>query len=72
MPVRAVILAAGVGARLGADADNLPKALLSFGGKSLLARHVEILAAAGVDEIAIGVGYRADRIEAVRCPSDLR
>lgn len=64
MPVRAVILAAGVGARLGADADNLPKALLSFGGKSLLARHVEILAAAGVDEIAIGVGYRADRIEA--------
>ncbi len=64
MPTRAVILAAGIGARLGAEADNRPKTLLRFGGKSLLARHAEILAAAGIDEIVVGVGHRAELIEA--------
>jgi choline kinase len=63
MPTKAIILAAGIGARLGAGFDDRPKALLRFGGKSLLARHIDILAAAGVSEIAIGVGYRADMIE---------
>ncbi len=61
---KAIILAAGVGARLGVESDDRPKALLQFGGKSLLARHIDILAAAGVSEIAIGVGFRADLIEA--------
>jgi choline kinase len=61
---KAIILAAGVGARLGADSDDRPKALLKFDGATLLARHIEILTAAGVSEIAIGVGFRADLIEA--------
>jgi choline kinase len=58
------VLAAGVGARLGAHADHPPKALLRFGGRSLLDRHIENLLAAGVREIVIGVGYRAETIEA--------
>ena len=61
---RACILAAGIGNRLGdfgADLqDKPPKALLEFGGKSLLARHLENLARFGVDSVAIGTGYRAD------------
>jgi len=61
---RACILAAGIGNRLGefgADLqDKPPKALLEFGGKSLLARHLENLARIGVDSVAIGTGYRAD------------
>ena len=64
MTIKALILAAGVGARLGDVADNRPKALLEFGGKSLLRRHVEILGAAGIDDIVVGVGYRADLIAA--------
>jgi choline kinase len=64
MSTKAIILAAGIGARLGTEADDRPKALLQFGGKSLLARHIKILADAGVSEIAIGVGFRADLIEA--------
>jgi len=64
MITKAIILAAGVGARLGADSDDQPKALLQFDGATLLARHIEILTAAGVSEIAIGVGFRADLIEA--------
>src|SRR5262245_20373899 len=42
----ALILAAGVGRRLGDEGLNghsRPKAMLEFGGKSLLRRHVEIL-----------------------------
>lgn len=61
--VRAVILAAGVGRRLGV-ADGRPKSLLAFGGRSLLARHIELLVAQEVDSISIGVGYEAAQIEA--------
>lgn len=60
----ALILAAGVGARLGASADDRPKALLRFGGKTLLQRHLEILTSCGVRNVAIAVGFRADLIAA--------
>ena len=42
---------------MGAEAP--PKALLSFGGKSLLARHLAILDACGIHQVAITIGYRA-------------
>jgi choline kinase len=58
--MRAVILAAGLGNRLGLDK---PKSLLDFGGKTLLHRHIEILTHVGVSEISIGVGYLAAQIE---------
>lgn len=56
------MLAAGVGERLGGGTDHPPKALLRFGGKSLLERHVEILRHVGVDELVVAVGYRAELI----------
>ena len=57
---RAVILAAGRGRRLG---RNFPaKALLPFGGKTLLARHIAILAEFGVTEIAVIVGHQAQEL----------
>ena len=58
-PLSAVILAAGVGRRLAA-ADGRPKVLLEFGGKTLLARHIEALHAHGVEDIVITVGHQAD------------
>jgi choline kinase len=60
--MRAIILAAGVGRRLGAAAGNQPKSLLRFGNKSLLQRHLEILEFCGVGEVAIVVGHGADVI----------
>ena len=55
------MLAAGRGRRLYGDGEGHPnKALLRFGGQSLLARHVDILHAAGIDELVLVVGYRAD------------
>ena len=64
MPMNAVILAAGVGARLGPGGGHPPKALLRFGGKSLLQRHLEILRRHGVTDVSIATGYRADLITA--------
>ena len=67
---RACILAAGIGNRLGDLQDKPPKALLEFGGKSLLARHLENLARIGVDSVAIGTGYRADDLRADALDAD--
>ena len=39
--------------------DVPPKALLRFGGNSLLARHLAILDGCGVHQVAITIGYRA-------------
>ncbi len=59
-PCRAVILAAGRGRRLGNDFPA--KALLPFGGKTLLARHIAILEELGVTDIAVTVGHQAQEL----------
>ena len=59
-PPTAVMLAAGVGRRLGGG--DRPKALLEFAGKSLLQRHLEGLAAAGVREVSITIGHAGELI----------
>jgi choline kinase len=62
--MKAVMLAAGIGVRLGpAVTEHPPKVLLRFGGKSLLQRHIEILKRHGVEELVLGVGYHQDEIE---------
>lgn len=59
----AVILAAGVGRRLGTSHDG-PKVLLEMGGRTLLARRLDALAAEGVDDVSITVGFEAAKIRA--------
>jgi choline kinase len=62
-PMKAVMLAAGVGRRLyGDDNDNLPKALLEFDGRTLFERHVRILLDNGIDELVVVVGHRKEDI----------
>lgn len=61
--ISAILLAAGVGRRLGQEKPS-PKVLLDFDGKTLLARHLAALAAAGVTGLTIVVGYEADQIRA--------
>ena len=62
--MRAVMLAAGVGRRLGPQLNHVPKLLLSLGGKTLLRRHLEILDHVGIGELVLVTGYRAGAIEA--------
>jgi choline kinase len=61
--MKAVILAAGVGRRLG-GADSIPKSMLEFGGKSLLRRHLDVLNRSGIRDITVVTGHRSDVIEA--------
>jgi len=61
-PTRAILLAAGCGRRLSASLEPDPKCLLSFDGVTLLERHLEILAAGGVAQIEIVVGYQHSKI----------
>jgi len=58
----AVILAAGVGSRLRPLTDDRPKALVDVGGKSILARAISALEAAGVERLVIATGYREDAL----------
>ncbi|UPG71348.1 phosphocholine cytidylyltransferase family protein [Roseomonas gilardii subsp. gilardii] len=59
----AIILAAGVGQRLGRS-DDRPKILLEFGGHTLLARHLAALEAHGIRQVAITIGYHGELIRA--------
>ncbi|MFM8436549.1 MAG: NTP transferase domain-containing protein [Planctomycetia bacterium] len=56
----AVVLAAGKGTRMGSD---LPKVLHEAAGKPLVTWVLEALAAAGVDDRIVVVGYGADLVE---------
>ncbi len=59
----AIILAAGRGSRLEQhNPTGRPKCLLEFGGRSLLARHLDILYQLGIRQADLVVGYKADSI----------
>jgi choline kinase len=63
--MRAIILAAGRGARLSqSQGSHLPKCLLKFGQQSLLERHLRLLQAAGVQEVVLGLGFEHALVEA--------
>ncbi|MBP7402482.1 MAG: phosphocholine cytidylyltransferase family protein [Clostridia bacterium] len=55
----AVILAAGMGSRLGDLANNRPKGFLDVGGIRLIDRSIDALLAAGIENIVIGTGYQS-------------
>jgi choline kinase len=59
----AILLAAGVGRRLGETHDG-PKVLLDFAGRSLIERHLAALAAVGVTDIMVTVGHEAATLAA--------
>ncbi len=62
--MKAVMLAAGIGNRLGNNRmRTTPKVLLKFGGRTLLQRHIEILQCAGIEELVLGVGFNREDIE---------
>lgn len=58
--MKTVLLAAGVGQRLGAVSGNRPKCLIEFDGISLLHRHLRILAHYGMTEIIIVTGHQPE------------
>ena len=61
--MKAVILAAGKGTRMRELTDDFPKPMLRVQGKPILEHIVSGIVAAGVKEIFIVTGYRAETIE---------
>ena len=60
--MNAMILAAGRGERLRPVSDQVPKALTDIGGQTLLARHLDMLAACGVSNVVINLGWLGQQI----------
>ena len=58
--MKAIILAAGRGSRMGAATDDRPKSLLELRGKTLLQGQIDSLSAAGVGEISVVTGYKRE------------
>ena len=63
MKKQVVIVAGGAGTRLRARLGDLPKPMISVGGKPLLEHQVELARSYGFTEILIFACYRADLIE---------
>lgn len=62
--MNAIILAAGVGRRLGDSLVEHPKCLLDLGGRTLLDRMLDFLAEVGITRTTVVVGHLAEQIEA--------
>ena len=62
--MKAFILAAGRGARMRPLTDQTPKPLLPVRGRPLIEWHLQKLAAAGVREVVINLGWLGEKIEA--------
>ena len=59
---QAIILAAGLGTRMGKVSDNTPKALLKLAGRPLLDHIITALRAAGMDKIVVTAHAHAAQI----------
>src|SRR4051812_22989783 len=62
--MKAVILAAGKGTRMGELTNECPKPMLKVWGKPILEHIIEGLRANGISEIFVVTGFRAEVIEA--------
>lgn len=60
--MKAIILAAGQGTRLKRYTEDLPKGMLSFMGKTIIQRQIELYRACGIEDIIIVKGFAADKI----------
>ena len=61
--MKAIILAAGRGNRMGILTKDLPKCRIVFKGKELIQWQIESLRGAGIEDIAIVRGYLADTFD---------
>ncbi len=60
--MKAIILAAGKGSRLGKLTKNIPKAMLKLFDKTLIERQINIYQNCGIYDITIVTGYKSETI----------
>ena len=61
--MKAIILSAGQGSRLGHLVDDRPKCLIDFNGRSLLDRQLDTLEACGVHEAVVVTGFHDELVD---------
>ncbi|MBN2665700.1 MAG: nucleotidyltransferase family protein [Bacteroidales bacterium] len=61
--MKAMIMAAGFGTRMGEITQSIPKVLVDINGKSLLQHAVEFCCSHGFDDIIVHVRYKAALVE---------
>ena len=61
--MKAIILAGGRGTRMGMLTEDRPKPLVEVNGRLLIERVIEKLAAAGITEVVLSIGYLAEQFE---------
>ena len=66
--MKAIIVAAGRGRRLGPKTANIPKCMVEVDGRPILHRQLDALVSAGITEIVVIRGYLGDRISAPGFP----
>jgi MurNAc alpha-1-phosphate uridylyltransferase len=62
-PTKAMVLAAGLGARMRPLTDRMPKPLVAVAGRALIDHVLNRLADAGVERAVVNVHYLADQLE---------
>ncbi len=60
---RAMVLAAGLGTRMRALSEEVPKPLIQVAGRALLDHVIERIAAAGIDTVVVNTHHMADALE---------
>jgi choline kinase len=71
---KAIILSAGQGRRLLPYTANVPKCLVEVAGRTVLDWQLRALKAAGIGQVALVIGFEADKVEAhvaAHCPFGL-
>jgi NDP-sugar pyrophosphorylase family protein len=60
--MQCVVLAGGLGTRMGAWTERMPKALIPVGGRPFAELQMQWLASQGVTEVVYSIGYRGDML----------
>lgn len=61
--MRAIILAAGLGTRLGKYTRKNPKCMINFEGETLIERQIRILRSSNINDITVVTGYQGQKIK---------
>ena len=61
--MKAIILAAGVGSRLGDVTKTTPKCLINIGSKIIAEHQIEALTANNITDISIVIGHQAEKVK---------
>jgi len=67
--MEALVLAAGMGRRLGQRTQNSPKGFVELEGQTLIERSLQCLLKQGIHKVWIGTGHLAEHYERLRIPN---